>query len=120
MAMKRKMTNVHQYCGFRQNLLEVITHFSLVPEKKSCQPMASKVVNVKGPNGKCYKILILFAVDLVMIALLRSVIGPENSRRSLNQSDAELKPIRTWSPAFSRASSSLLGFSLSSQWFLRL
>ena len=82
--------------------------------------MASKVVNVKGPNGKCYKILILFAVDLVMIALLRSVIGPENSRRSLNQSDAELKPIRTWSPAFSRASSSLLGFSLSSQWFLRL
>ena len=31
--------------------------------------MASKVVNVKGPNGKCYEILILFAVDLVMIAL---------------------------------------------------
>ena len=63
------MTNVHQYCGFRQNLLEVIMHFSLVPGKKSCQPMGSKVVNVKGPNGKYYKILILFAVDLVMIAL---------------------------------------------------
>ena len=31
--------------------------------------MASKVVNVKGPNGKYYKILILLAVDLVMIAL---------------------------------------------------
>ena len=30
-------------------------------------------------------------------ALLRSVIGP------VNQSDAKLKPIKSWSPAFSRA-----------------
>ena len=36
-------------------------------------------------------------------ALLRSVIGPKNSRLFLNQLDTKLKPIRTWSPAFSRA-----------------
>ena len=39
-------------------------------------------------------------------------------RRSLNQSDAKLKPIPTWSPAFSRALGGLLGFTLSSYWFL--
>ena len=32
-----------------------------------------------------------------------SVICPENLRRFLNQSDSKLKPITTWSPAFSRA-----------------
>ena len=31
------------------------------------------------------------------------LIGPENSRHYLNQSDAKLKLITTWSPAFSRA-----------------
>ena len=31
------------------------------------------------------------------------MIGPENSLHSLNQSDVKLKPITTWSPAFSRA-----------------
>ena len=36
-------------------------------------------------------------------ALLRSVIGPENSHHSLNQSDAKLKPIMNRSLAFSRA-----------------
>ena len=36
-------------------------------------------------------------------ALLRSVIGSENSRLFLNQLDTKLKPIRTWSPALSRA-----------------
>ena len=36
-------------------------------------------------------------------SFLRSMIGPENSLHSLNQSDAKLKPITTWSPAFSRA-----------------
>ena len=35
-------------------------------------------------------------------ALLCSVIGPENSRHSLDQSDANLTPITIWSPAFSR------------------
>ena len=37
------------------------------------------------------------------LALLRFVIGPENSRHSLNQSAAKLKPTTTWLPAFSRA-----------------
>ena len=45
-----------------------------------------------------------------------SVIGPENSHHPLNQSDAKLKTIATWSPAFSRALSSLLVFTLSSHW----
>ena len=30
------------------------------------------------------------------------MIGPKKMRRSHNQSDAKLKPIPTWSPAFSR------------------
>ena len=46
--------------------------------------------------------------------LLRSVIGPEDSRQSLNQSDAKLKPITTWSPAFSRVLGDLAVFTLSS------
>ena len=62
-------------------------------------------------------------------ALLRTVIGLENLRLFLNQSDAKLKPIATWSPAFSRALGSGLFFSsgflldsldilLSSDWVL--
>lgn len=35
--------------------------------------------------------------------LLRCVIGRENSRFFLNQSDAKLKPVTIWSPAFCRA-----------------
>ena len=41
---------------------------------------------------------------------LRTVIGPEDLHHPLNQSDAKLKTIATWSGAFSRASSSLLVF----------
>ena len=41
-------------------------------------------------------------LDSIGFALLCSVIGPENSRHSLDQSDANLTPITTWSPAFSR------------------
>ena len=41
--------------------------------------------------------------DCIGFALLRSVIGLENSRHFLNQSGAKLKPIATWSLAFSRA-----------------
>ena len=47
--------------------------------------------------------------------LLCSVIGPENARHSLNQSDAGFKPITTtWSPAFSRALGRLPVFASSS------
>lgn len=41
-----------------------------------------------------------------------------SSHHPLNQSHAELKTVATSSPAFSRASSNLLVFILSSDWFL--
>ena len=44
--------------------------------------------------------------DFIGFALLRSVIGPENSLHYLNQSEQKLKPVTTWSRAFSRALSS--------------
>ena len=45
-------------------------------------------------------------------ALLRCVIGRENSRFFLNQSDAKLKPVTIWSPAFCRALVELFDLSL--------
>ena len=44
----------------------------------------------------------------------------ENLRYLLNQSDAKLKPITTWSPAFSRALCSLVGFIWSSHWLIHV
>ena len=44
--------------------------------------------------------------DFISFATFRSVIG-QNSRLPLNQSDANLRPISFWSPAFSRAYSQL-------------
>ena len=57
--------------------------------------------------------------DYSVFALICSVIGPENSRHSLNQSDAKFKPITTWSPAFSRALGIFLGFTFCSHWLLQ-
>ena len=54
--------------------------------------------------------------DCIGFALLRSVIGLENSRHFLNQSDARLKPIATWSLALPRARCRLLVFASSSDW----
>ena len=54
--------------------------------------------------------------DCIGFALLRSVIGLENLRHPLNQSDAKVKPITTWSLAFSRARGRLPVFTLSSHW----
>ena len=54
--------------------------------------------------------------DCIGYALLRSVIGLEISRHPLNQSDAKVKPIATWSLAFSRAWDRLPLFILSSHW----
>ena len=48
--------------------------------------------------------------------LLYFVIGLENSRRHLNQSGAKLSNNVTWSFAFSRHSSSVLVFIMSSHW----
>ena len=44
----------------------------------------------------------------------------KNSRHSLNQSDAKLKPTTTWSPAFSRALGSLVVVTLNFQWLFWL
>ena len=51
-------------------------------------------------------------------ALLRSVIGLENSCQALNQSDAKRKLNVTWSLVFSRAFGSLPVFTLSLHWLL--
>ena len=56
--------------------------------------------------------------DYIGLALLRSVIGLENSRHPLSQSDAKLKPIPTWLLAFSRACGGLHVFTFSPDWFL--
>ena len=52
------------------------------------------------------------------MGLHRSLIGPGNSRHPSNQSESNLKPIVTWSLAFSIASGSLLIFNLRSHWLL--
>ena len=74
-----------------------------VPQKKilSQRSLFLKWVSNEIQNNRCF-------------VLLRSVIGPEDSRQSLNQSDAKLKPITTWSPAFFRALGDLAVFTLSS------
>ena len=54
--------------------------------------------------------------DWIGFAFLRSMIGPENSRHLLNQSDANHKP--TWSFSFSRASNSKVVFPFCSHWLL--
>ena len=55
--------------------------------------------------------------DCIVFASLRCVIGPENSRHFLIQSDSKLKPTATWS-RFSRVSGSLFVFLESSHWLL--
>ena len=52
--------------------------------------------------------------DCCVCALLRSMIGPENLRHSLNQLDAEL--LFAWSSAFSHALGSLIIFIARSHW----
>ena len=47
-------------------------------------------------------------------------LAQKNSRHSLNQSDAKVKPTTTWSPAFSRALGSLIVSNLSIHWLLKL
>ena len=58
--------------------------------------------------------------DRIGFALLRYVIGPENSRHSLRQWDAKFEPISPWSPSFSRVLGSLVVFTLNSHWFFIL
>ena len=58
--------------------------------------------------------------DCIGCPFLCSMIGLGNSRHTLNQSDAKLKPIPIWSPAFSRALGWLVVRTLSSHWVLDL
>ena len=91
-------------------------------EKKNC---------VGGQRqDNCLRLLPLRNLSQIALVLpYFAVIGPENSRHSLNQSDAKLKPTTTWSPAFSRAlgrvvvfysefSLALKSILLSSDWLL--
>lgn len=69
-------------------------------------------------------------LHLICFSLLCSVIDSENLHQALNQSDAELKPISTWSCEFSnlrqfgcfysKISLALKGTFLSSNWLLQL
>ena len=56
--------------------------------------------------------------DCIGFALLRSVIGLENSRRSLDQSDTKLKPITTCRPRFPALQAVCLFFS--PDWLFRI
>ena len=53
-------------------------------------------------------------------ALLRSVIGQQNSLHFFNQWESKLKPILTWSDAFSRAWRRLHVFASNSDWSIAL
>ena len=57
--------------------------------------------------------------NYIVFALLHTFIGTENSRHFHDQSDAKVKLITTWSPAFSRALDNLVVFTLSSHWLLK-
>ena len=53
-------------------------------------------LHLDGPLGYSAGFTSFFFFFAFVLDLLRPVIGLENSRHSLNQSDAELKPIKTW------------------------
>ena len=57
---------------------------------------------------------------IAWILLYFALIGLENSRHSLNQSNAKPKPITTRSPALYRAFCSCVGFTLTSHWLLNV
>lgn len=48
------------------------------------------------------------------------VFASKDQPHTFNQSDAKLKSITTWSPAFSRALGNLVGFTLKSLWLLKI
>ena len=73
----------------------------------------------------CYDRAIFNSVSKVIqdcfgFALFRYMIGPENLRHFLNQSDSKVWPVATWSLTFSRASGSLRVFTSSSNWLLAI
>ena len=51
-------------------------------------------MQVNSTVGAIVKLVMKVSLDCCGFALLRSVIGPENSRHFLNQSDTKLKPVK--------------------------
>ena len=51
-------------------------------------------MQVNSTVGAIVKWLMKVTLDCYGFALIRSVIGPENSRHFLNQSDTKLKPVK--------------------------
>ena len=81
----------------------------------------SQVWRIWGPNQRStFLRVILLIPDCTSFTFLCFVIGPENSRCSLNQSNEKIKTIATLSFAFSRALSGLLVYTLSSHWLYRV
>ena len=74
-------------------------------------------------SSTCFSSLCFMAIRFAAFfgfALLRSVIGQQNTRHVLNQSAAKPKPIVTCSHAFSRAWRLLHVFDSISDWFITL
>ena len=70
-------------------------------------------------SGILFSQIMYMTRDGFAFALLRFVIGLEYSHHFLNQSESNwLKPITTWSLAFSRASDSFLVFHLIFHWLI--
>ena len=81
----------------------------------------SQVWRIWGPNQRStFLRVILLIPDCTSFTFLCFVIGPENSRCSLNQSNEKIKTIATLSFAFSRALSGFLVYTLSSHWLYRV
>ena len=78
---------------------------------QNCEKIITKIENYRCHRNTCIVNIESNHYRFVN-ALLRSVIGPENSHHSFNQSDSKLKPITTWSPTFSRVSGCLVVFYL--------
>ena len=72
-----------------------------------------KIVRISEISIECRK---KSGVTYIGFYLIHSTIGSKNSRHSLNQSEARISPISTWSPAFSRTSGGLPLSTLSSLW----
>ena len=90
--------------------VQILTNPSLNTEQSSkarYQVLLIKLGMIKQIFNRVSKII----WDCIGFALLYSMIGPQNWRHSLDQSDTKLIPITTWSShAFSRASAGLFGW----------
>ena len=86
--------------------------------------LSKQLVHASAASSSRHKALVKYECrnqsGIALVSSLRSVIGPENSRQFLTQSDAKLKPMAPWSPAFSRPYDNLLVLILRSYWLLKV